>query len=145
MPLDRLDGHEQGLGDLSVGQPVDGQLGHPPLARRQRVEPGERGAARARAGCGELGPGPLAGRHRPAAMREVQGAPQDILRLRALARPPQGGAQVRQRASLLQRLGGAPERFRGLPKQAQAFLAAHNQTGAAPRRRQRSGGAERAC
>lgn len=31
--------HEQGLGDLPRRQPVDRQLGDPPLARRQRVRP----------------------------------------------------------------------------------------------------------
>ena len=57
MELDGLLRHEEGLRRLAVGHARGDELGHAPLARRERVRPGQPDAPRTAAGRDELATG----------------------------------------------------------------------------------------
>src|SRR5262245_1433673 len=102
VPLDRLHGHEQGFGDLSVRHSLGRQPGDLALARGQRLEALHGRPAWPGAGRGGLAHGASRQLSRAKALGEVEPAPQRVTRVATASRAPQGGAVVDQRPRPLQ-------------------------------------------
>jgi hypothetical protein len=95
--LDRLDGHEEALGDLGVGRAGRGELGDPPLAGRQQLGASGLVPAYPDAAGGEFAPRALGHTVRCARLRQRQALPERNAALPAAAAPPQSGPEVHQR------------------------------------------------
>jgi hypothetical protein len=94
MTLNRACSDEEGLGDLAVAEALAGELGDPALARCQRVEPGEKNAARACGSGAKLGLGLFGERLGAGAVGGVEGLSEQLTSLGAPITPPKHRAEV---------------------------------------------------
>ena len=129
--LDRAHGHEERLSDLAVGEAVARQLGHAPLARRQRLDPAQGHAPRLGAGGAQLGLGEVGQRRGARVMGDVERLAQHRARLGA----PAGGAhqhpELGQRPRALERDPRALEALDALAQERLALAAARDRSGGA--------------
>ena len=130
MPLDRLLGHEQRLGDLAVGVPVGRLTADPPLRRGQRARPGQldpRAPPRTRL---QLRPGALGQRDGAAVVGELQRPSLDVPGLRAAA----AGGPARRRDRRARARARAARRCPRAPRPPPAAARADPPRRAPPRR-----------
>jgi hypothetical protein len=100
--FDRASCDEQRLGDLAVGEALAGELGDPAFAGRERVDPGEHDAARARTGGAKLGFGVCGERSGARAMGSVECLAEQLPRLGAAIAAAEHGAEVSKGTRSLQ-------------------------------------------
>jgi hypothetical protein len=127
--LDGAVGDEQRLCDLAVGKSPAGELGDTAFARRQRVEPGQDDAARARAGGAELGLGAFRETTGARAVGGVECVAEELSRLGAPVAPPQHCAEVDERARAFQHYVGVLECLNRLAKQQLSLFTAGGEAG----------------
>ena len=142
VPLDGLDGDEQGVGDLPVALAGGGELGDAALAGSEPVggmvagagarPPASRSSSRALLGEG-AGPDGLGERER---------LTQRVARLRGPPGAADRRAEIDQRAGLLDPDAGRGEQLDGRAQQLDRGFAAREQPGGTPGDPDRPGGAE---
>ena len=124
MGLDRPLGDVELLGDLAVGEPVGGEDGDAVLRRRERLDAGERGAARPGAGALQLVAGAAGEQAHAAAVGDLERPAQRLAGVVAAVGPPERGAEVDERARVLEPVGRGLEQGAGLLQQRDAVAAA---------------------
>ena len=112
--LDRPLGHVELLGDLAVGEPVGGQQGDAVLGRCERLDAGQRGAAGPRAGALQLVPGTAGEQAHAAAVGELECPAERLAGVASAIGAPQRGAEVDERARVLEPVGRGLEQGAGL-------------------------------
>src|SRR5205823_13242458 len=115
------------LGDLAVALAGGGQLGDASLAGREGIGPRRGERAQAFAGGGKFLVRPARDGQRAAVAGEVERAAQRLARVGAAVGPAQGGAEVSERAGVLEPGGRVLEQGDGLAEALEARVAAFEQ------------------